>query len=99
MTELTLSDQVSDQEFESVDLAGEVPEVICAECAASGLAHTSTGVIGVHCKHAATGGWCIDGQWTIPPRPVTPEHFWTQMVLAIVNLQLAYERSLNRTQH
>jgi hypothetical protein len=87
------------REFEHIDLTGEVPKVICAECASSGLAHTSTGVVGVHCKHAKTGGWRIDGQWTIPPRPVSAWHFWTEMVLAIVNRQLAYDQSLNRTQH
>ena len=87
------------REFEPIDLTGEVPEVICAECAASGIAHTPTSVVAVHCKHAETGGWRMDGQWTIPPRPVSTEHFWTQVVLAIVNLQLAYDQSLNRTQH
>jgi hypothetical protein len=90
MTELTLSDQVSDQEFESVDLTGEVPDVICAECAASGLTHTSTGVVAVHCKHAETGGWRIhDHEWTLT-KPINAEPFTTRlrMMLALVKLHL-----------
>ena len=86
------------REFQRIDLTDEVPEVICTKCAAIGLAHPSTGVVAVHCKHAETGGWRIDGQWTILPGPVSVEHFWTQMVFAVVNLQLADE-SLNQTRH
>jgi len=102
-TVLRLSDHIvlrlSNQDIEGVDLSGQVPDVICAVCAASGIIHTPTGIVAVHCKHAERGGWRIHGQWTIPPRPISAKHFARQlrMVLALAKLQLAYERGSNPT--
>jgi hypothetical protein len=95
MTELTLSDQVSDQEFESVDLTGEVPDVICAECAKNATVYTPLGVSATHCAHSATGAWRIrDHEWTLTT-PINAQPFTTRlrMMLALVKLHL------DRTRH
>jgi hypothetical protein len=95
MTELTLSDQVSDQELKRVDLTGDVPDVICAECAKNAMVYAPLGVAATYCVHSATGAWRIrDHEWTLTT-PINAAPFTTRlrMMLALVKLRL------NQTRH
>jgi hypothetical protein len=96
-TNVTTTIEITDSEFEPLDLGGEgVPDAICQECAKGARVHTATGTVAVHCEHASIGAWRIHNEWSIcMVQPISAEAFdqRTRQMIAMGKAQLMYERS------